>query len=63
MFNPFNKNPTQQRSQQSRDGCKIKIKNTAKGREISFEGNCSKEQLAMARHGFLEDEKIRVEED
>ena len=31
------------------DDCKIKIKRTDKGEEISFSGNCSKEQINMAK--------------
>jgi uncharacterized protein (DUF1919 family) len=29
--------------------CKIKIKNTPNGKTITFQGNCSKEQLEMAK--------------
>lgn len=44
------------------ENCKIKIKNTAHGKELSFSGNCSKEQLQMAKSGFLDD-NIQVEEE
>jgi len=30
-------------------GCKIKIKNTPSGKTIEFHGNCTKEQLSMAK--------------
>ena len=30
--------------------CQIRIKNGAQGKTISFSGNCSKEQLEMAKY-------------
>jgi hypothetical protein len=39
------------------EGCKIKIKNTASGRQIEFSGNCSKEQLEMAKMNMNSEEK------
>jgi hypothetical protein len=50
MFNnPFNK-PSMHRPQRQNTDCKIKMKKTADGgSQISFSGNCSKEQLQMAK--------------
>lgn len=31
------------------DGCKIKIKKTSAGKQIEFEGKCSKEQIEVAK--------------
>lgn len=30
-----------------KENCKIKIKKTSKGKEIEFQGKCSKEELAV----------------
>jgi hypothetical protein len=35
--------------QKAKEDCKIKIKNTKGGKQIEFSGNCSKEQLQMAK--------------
>lgn len=32
-----------------KENCKIKIKNTKAGKQIEFSGNCSREQLEMAK--------------
>jgi hypothetical protein len=44
--------PMQGRMKSPNDDCKIKIKKTMKGREISFGGNCSKEQIAIAKENL-----------
>mgnify|MGYP001565041571 CR=1 FL=1 len=49
----FGKQPREQRAQ--KDNCKIKIRNTADGKTISFEGNCSKEQIEMAKNMNFDD--------
>jgi len=57
MFeNKFIRRSTSQSIKPKGDGCKIKIKNTVKGREISFEGQCTKEQLEMAKFGIGEED-------
>ena len=61
MFENRFKKPVPQ-SKPKGEGCKIKIKNTSKGREISFEGQCTKEQLEMAKFG-MNDKSFDVEED
>ena len=43
--------------QKNNGSCKIKIRNTPNGKTISFEGNCSKEQLEMAKSMGYVDEK------
>jgi hypothetical protein len=59
MFeNTFKPRPIPRRN----DDCKIKIKNTADGKTISFSGNCTKEQLSMAKDGFFNDD-VEVEEE
>jgi hypothetical protein len=52
MFNNFKPASQPQRPIQQKENCKIKIKNTAQGKTISFEGNCSKEQIQMAKMNF-----------
>lgn len=50
MYNPFVKKEMQpMRQMQQKEGCKIKIKNTRSGKQIEFSGNCSKDQLQMAK--------------
>jgi len=44
-----------------KENCKIKIKKTATGKTIEFEGNCTKEQLQMAKMNM--DNPEEVEED
>ena len=34
---------------EKKDNCKIKFKNTAKGHEVQFDGNCSREQIEIAK--------------
>lgn len=46
----FRKQPIQ--SPQKEDNCRIRIKKTAKGKEIEFKGNCSKEQIAIAKENL-----------
>mgnify|MGYP001594267289 CR=1 FL=1 len=60
MFESAFKKPI--RPVKSNESCKIKIKNTKGGRTISFEGNCSKEQLQMAQMG-LNDGSAKIEDD
>jgi hypothetical protein len=36
------------------EGCKIRIKNTKGGKEISFHGKCSRQELSLAK-GNVED--------
>ncbi len=47
-------NKPQQKPKEKDESCRIRIKNTKQGKEISFHGNCSKQQIGMA-HGSLED--------
>ena len=48
---------------QNDEGCKIKIKTTKTGREITFHGNCSKEQISVARERLgLERDEITTED-
>lgn len=44
----------QQPVKKKEDGCKIKIKNTKHGKEISFSGKCSRQELSLAK-GNVED--------
>jgi len=37
-----------------KEGCKIKVRKTKTGKEISFSGNCSKSELDIAK-GNIED--------
>ena len=56
MFgNPINRKPVI-----SSENCKIKIKKTTKGKEIQFSGNCSKEQISIAKDN-LSDVSDRTE--
>lgn len=49
----FKKQPsTIQRPVQQKENCKIRIKNTSSGKTIEFSGNCSKEQIQMAKMNF-----------
>lgn len=57
----FGKAPRQQR--QNSEDCKIKIKNTADGKTISFSGNCSKDQIDIARSMNLDAQEVESEED
>lgn len=41
--------PRNQPQKPKDDSCKIRIKNTRSGKEISFHGNCSKSQIQMAQ--------------
>ena len=57
MFNtPFNKKPMQPPRPHG-DGCKIKVRKSATGSTIEFQGNCSKEQLEMAKLRIGEDQE------
>jgi hypothetical protein len=55
----FLKRPQIQRPVQKTrgEGCKIKIKNTSQGKTISFEGQCTREQLEMAKVNLDSDER------
>lgn len=54
----------QKQPRQRSDDCKIKIKETSEGRTISFSGNCSKEQLALAKEmGSAKDVKFEQEDE
>ena len=57
----FGKAPRPQR--QNNGDCKIKIKNTADGKTISFSGNCSKEQIDVARSLHIDAQEVESEED
>lgn len=58
MFeNRFQKKPMQQQ-RPIKDNCKIKIKNTSTGRVLEFQGNCSKEQLSMAKMNLMNNEEF-----
>ena len=47
--------PNQPKPVKKEDGCKIRIKNMKNGgREISFSGNCNKNELRIAQ-GHIED--------
>jgi len=37
------------------EGCKIRIKNTKSGREISFHGKCGKNELRIAQGNIADD--------
>ncbi len=54
MQNPFArrefKRPTMAGSRE--ENCKIRIKNTSRGKEIEFVGKCSKEQVEMAKQNL-----------
>lgn len=58
MFDNFQRRPAPVRK---KDDCKIRIKNSSAGRTISFSGNCSKEQLQMAK--FMNNAETVEEED
>ena len=59
MFNSPFKKPIPQRT--PKENCKIKIKNTKGGKTISFEGNCTKENIEMAKSMYGTD-KVEEEE-
>lgn len=56
----FGNNPKPVRVREQPD-CKIKIKKTANGREISFSGNCSKEQIEIAKSNISD--RIETEDE
>lgn len=57
MFNPFNKKMEIKKFPKEKEDCKIKIKRTADGgKSISFSGDCSREQLEMAKINFSDNE-------
>ena len=60
-FNNFKKKPMINRPSSNED-CKIKIKNTKYGIQIEFSGNCTKEQISMAKINFDSDDS-EIEED
>ena len=49
MFNRLGNKPIQRPQRLPREDCQIKIKNSDGGKIISFRGNCSKEQLMLAK--------------
>lgn len=53
-FNSFKK-PVQK---PKNDDCRIKIKSTAHGKEIQFKGNCSKEQIQIAKENLSDSGEI-----
>ncbi len=42
---------------EKKDNCKIKIKNSNGSREIQFSGNCSREEIQIARENLGLDDK------
>ena len=60
MFNSFKPTPTRQ--MRNNDNCKIKIKNTSQGKTIEFSGQCSKEQIQMAKMNLMDGEETEEKE-
>lgn len=53
LGNRFSPKPTQPK----KENCRIRVKKTPQGKEIEFKGNCSKEQIDVARSQIgLDDE-------
>lgn len=58
--NPFRPQPVPQMRmvKPKKENCKIKVKKIGNSRQIEFSGNCSREQIEVAKNNLnLEDEK------
>ena len=54
----FKKQPEFKPKVEKKDNCKIKIKKTTQGKQIEFEGQCSREQISIAKENLgLRDEE------